>query len=99
MRPPSEGRLEFLALTPVALRAPSVSAKNSKSVHDVPGTKCIRCAGIDRHSCRRLVFRGAEASRRVSTLHGGVRAPRFSLRSCLCADPKGSPGLQSETHA
>jgi hypothetical protein len=40
-------RHAFLALTPVALRAPFVSAKNAKSVHHVPGTKCPLCLGID----------------------------------------------------
>src|ERR1019366_1240787 len=44
------------ALTPVALRAPSVSAPQRKTVYHVPGTKRSRCLGIDRHSCRRLEF-------------------------------------------
>ena len=44
------------ALTPVALRAPSVSAPQRKTVYHVPGTKRSRCLGIDRHSCRRLAL-------------------------------------------
>src|ERR1039457_5251833 len=43
------------ALTPVALRAPSVSAPQRKTVYHVPGTKRSRCLGID-NSCRRLEF-------------------------------------------
>ena len=44
--------IAFLALTPVAPRAPFVSAKNAKSVYHVPGTKCIPCASLDRESSR-----------------------------------------------
>jgi hypothetical protein len=52
----------FLALTPVALRAPSVSAKNAKSVYHVLDTKCIPCATLDRLSSR-LFFAGRDDSR------------------------------------
>jgi hypothetical protein len=41
-----------LALTPVALRAPSVSAKTNQSVKDVPGTKCQGCIGLDTATSR-----------------------------------------------
>ena len=45
-------RGSFVALTPVALRAPSVSATKQRSVYHVLGTKCIPCAGLDRRSRR-----------------------------------------------
>jgi hypothetical protein len=52
MRSGDDGRPEFLGLTSVALRAPCVSPKNSKSVYDAPGTKCIGWIGTHRESSR-----------------------------------------------
>jgi len=52
-------RVCFGALTPVALRAPCVSAPKQRSVYHVLGTKCLPCAGLDsadtnrRHDRRR----------------------------------------------
>ena len=55
MRSGDNGRLEFFGLTSVALRAPCVSPKNSKSVYDAPGTKCIGWIGTHRDSSRHFL--------------------------------------------
>src|ERR1700733_4023262 len=44
-------------------RWPAAQGRNLKSVYDVPGTLCIPCAGLDRHSCRRPAALFARAER------------------------------------
>ena len=61
-------------------------------VYDVPGTKCIRCFGIDRHSCRRLA---EPACRAASHTHSPSdnRPPDLSLPEWLTGSPQRPVGF------
>ena len=82
MRSGDDGRLEFLGLTSVALRAPCVSPKNSKSVYDAPGTKCIGWIGTHRDSSRPS----------VSLKPRKVRQSALTTHDCLKNERRGTQG-------
>jgi hypothetical protein len=87
MRSGDNGRLEFFGLTSVALRAPCVSPKNSKSVYDAPGTKCIGWIGT--HSQR--LDREKEETNRLDShirLHGPLIQIRAGVRRHLSESPR-----------